>query len=106
LAIETVEKRVSKAGLANVQTILTDRDTGLPDESVDVVLLYDMLHLVNDKQALLKELYRVLKADGFLSADHEHTAKEAFLQTVTSGQMFALLTQNGTVFQFGKLVEP
>lgn len=81
LAVDAVEKRARKAGLANVWTIRTDRDIGLPDESVDVVLLYDTLHLVADKQALLRELHRVLKPGGFVSADHQHTDRGEFVAT-------------------------
>jgi ubiquinone/menaquinone biosynthesis C-methylase UbiE len=102
LAIETVEKRLWKEDLTNVTLILSDRDTGLPDESVDVVLLYDTLHLVQDKQALLAELHRVLKPDGLLSADHEHTNPDALVQTVTAGKRFVLRSKNGHVFGFGK----
>ena len=67
LAIDAVKKKVAKEGLPNVRTILSDRDTGLPDESVDVVLLYRTFYLVKDKQGLLDELYRVLKPDCILS---------------------------------------
>ena len=102
LAIEMVQKRAGREGLSNVETILSDRETGLPDESIDVVLLYDMLHLVQDKQALLKELHRVLRADGFLSADHEHTDREAFVETMTSGKLFSLQAENGHTLKFGQ----
>ena len=67
LAIEAVKKKVAKEGLPNVSTILSDRDTGLPDERVDVVLLYRTFYLVKDKQGLLDELHRVLKPDCILS---------------------------------------
>jgi ubiquinone/menaquinone biosynthesis C-methylase UbiE len=53
LAIEAVKKRVAKEGLPNVTTILSDSDTGLPDESVDIVLLYRTFYLVKNKQGLL-----------------------------------------------------
>jgi ubiquinone/menaquinone biosynthesis C-methylase UbiE len=103
LAIEAVRKRAAKGNLTNIKVILSDRATGLPDESVDVVLLYDTLHLVKDKPALLQELHRVLKADGHLSADHEHTDREAFLDTMRTGNLFALQDQNGEVLGFSKL---
>ena len=67
LAIEAVKKRVAKEGLSNVTTILSDNDTGLPDESVDIVLLYRTFYLVKNKQGLLDELHRVLKPDCILS---------------------------------------
>jgi len=67
LAIEAVKRKVAKEGLPNVTTILSDRDTGLSDESVDLVLLYRTFYLVKDKQGLLDELHRVLKPDCILS---------------------------------------
>ena len=107
LAITSVNKRAAKKNLANIKTILSDRDTSLPDESVDVILLYDMLHLVQDKQALLKELHRVLKPGGFLSADHMHTAREDFLETMQTGKLFTFQSQGGdgfasNIFKFKK----
>jgi ubiquinone/menaquinone biosynthesis C-methylase UbiE len=67
LAIQAVKKKMAKESLPNVTTVLSDSDTGLSDESVDVVLLYRTFYLVSDKQALLDELHRVLKPGGILS---------------------------------------
>lgn len=108
LAIAKVRKRAAKEKLANIKTILSDRDTGLPDESVDVILLYDTLHLVRDKQALLAELHRTLKPGGFLSADHMHTANEDFLETMQARNLFSYEGQRGKrfplrVFTFRKI---
>jgi ubiquinone/menaquinone biosynthesis C-methylase UbiE len=66
-AIETVGKEIRKKGLTNVETILSDLDTGITDESVDIVLLYNVLPMIEDRHALIKELYRVLKSGGILS---------------------------------------
>jgi ubiquinone/menaquinone biosynthesis C-methylase UbiE len=98
LSIKTVKNRSAKENLTNIKTILSDRDTGLPDECVDVVLLYDTFHLVRDQQALLEELHRVLKPAGFLSADHMHTDKEDFLETMQAGNRFSFQSQGGKSF--------
>ena len=95
--------------MANIETILSNRETGLPDECVDVVLLYDTLHLVRDQQALLEELHRVLKPDGFLSADHMHTAREDFLETMYAENLFSFQSQGGEnfplkIFTFNKRI--
>jgi len=108
LAIATVGKRVAKAKLTNVKTILSDRATGLPDESVDIILLYDTFHLVRDKQSLLEELHRILKPDGILSADHMHTARDDFLETMQAGNRFSFEAQSGKslplkIFTFRKI---
>jgi len=104
LSIATVSKRTAKANLTNVKTILSDKDTGLPDESVDVVVLYDTFHLVRDKQALLKELHRILKPGGFLSADHMHTERDDFLETMQAGNLFSFEAQSGKIYKFGKCI--
>lgn len=71
LAMKIVEREANRANLTNVQVIRTDCATGLPSGSVDVVLLYDALHDVEDKFAVVKELRRVLKQDGRLQyKDH------------------------------------
>ena len=67
LAIKSVEKKIREKGLRNAKTILSGLNTGLPDESVDVVLLYNVLPMVKNRPALIKELYRVLKPGGTLS---------------------------------------
>lgn len=59
-------------GLNNIQTVLRDfmaKGSGLPDESVDYVMLFNILHLENP-DVLLKEAYRILNKDGKLGIIH------------------------------------
>jgi ubiquinone/menaquinone biosynthesis C-methylase UbiE len=59
-------------GLKNIHFILTDCNTQLPDASIDVVLLFYVLHDFKNPDAILKELNRVLKPGGLLSIiDHK-----------------------------------
>lgn len=67
LAIKTVEMKIRKKGLVNIETILSGLDTGLPDESVDIILLYNVLPIIENQTDLIKELYRVLRSGGVLS---------------------------------------
>jgi ubiquinone/menaquinone biosynthesis C-methylase UbiE len=95
LAVRSVEDRSRKKGLANVSTILSARDTGLPGESVDLVLAFDMIHMVKDKEALLRELHRVLKPAGVLSILTEHGKPERILEVAVSGGLFSLRDRQG-----------
>lgn len=99
-AIRTVEKRIKR--IANIKTILSDRDTGLPDESVDIVLLYDVFQMISEKEKLLEELHRVLKPDGILFATAEHLDPEEFMNIFAMGDLFTLIEQRGEVFRFKK----
>lgn len=59
-------------GLSNVQTILRDfmaEGSGLPDGSVDYVMLFNILHL-EKPMALINEAKRILRGDGKLGIIH------------------------------------
>jgi ubiquinone/menaquinone biosynthesis C-methylase UbiE len=88
LSIRKVQNIASKKKLANVRTILSDCKTGLHRNSLDVVLLYDVLHHLSDRDRVLKELHRVLKPDGILSFSDHHMKEREILAEVTNGQLF------------------
>ena len=44
LALEHVRKSASKRGFKNIKTILTADKTDLPDSSIDIILLFYVLH--------------------------------------------------------------
>ena len=100
LAIEKVEKIVRKNQLANVKTIRSDCQTGLPDDSIDVVLLYDILHMLSDPHAVLAELRRVLKPDGVLSLNEPHMGEQDVLSAVTNGHAFRLARRGERTYSF------
>jgi ubiquinone/menaquinone biosynthesis C-methylase UbiE len=72
MAIREVQNKANKKGLRNVQTILTDCKTELDDASIDVVLLFYVLHDFKNPDLIIKELDRVLKPMCILSIiDHK-----------------------------------
>ena len=100
LCIKTIEKEIGKRGIANVKTILSGRGTGLPDESVDIIFLYDVLQFITDRDSLMEEFHRVLKPDGRLCATAEHLDVNEFLDVITQGNLFTPVDQKGPVFRF------
>jgi len=79
LAISAVEKRIRKKGITNIKTILSSRETGLHEGSVDAVLLHDVLQMVSDQEGLLLELHRVLKSGGSIYTTSEHLGPGKFI---------------------------
>jgi len=72
--LDQLMSKVKSIGLKNITRLdpLDKTRIGLDNESVDVVLLYDVLHYYyfpkeNDRRQLLREVYRVLKPNGLLS---------------------------------------
>ena len=103
-AIRRVKERAQKDGFRNIDTILSDGDTGLPDESVDVILLYGVLPEIKSKEPLLKELYRVLKPDGYLSTRFcFRIKKEKVLEIMETTHLFLLREQKGRILNFEKV---
>jgi len=102
LAIEAVQKLTSKKGITNVQTILSDCKTGLPPNSIDVVLLYDILHHLNNVSDVLTELQRILKPKGILSLSDHHMKEEDTISQVTGVGLFKLSAKNKRTYSFAR----
>jgi len=92
-ALEHLREAARRQGLENIETMLLDRpglSIALVNESVDVVLLYDVLHEVQDKPGLLKELHRILRPNGFLSVFPMHLGTAKFLDMINNLGLFQL----------------
>lgn len=76
--LETVRTRCSQAGLKNVEMIQSsDLDTRLPTAWVDTILLFDVIHAVDDPRRLLQELDRVLRPGGTVAVYPMHVDNAA-----------------------------
>ena len=78
-ALDQLMNKAKSIGLKNLRRLDTSVKSkiGLDNESVDVVLLYDVVHYYyfpkeEDRRELLREVYRVLKPSGLLSVYPTH----------------------------------
>jgi ubiquinone/menaquinone biosynthesis C-methylase UbiE len=104
LAIATVNRLIAKNRLTNVRTILSDCNTGLPTESIDVVLLYDVIHDLGNRRSVLAELHRVLRRQGVLSVSDHHLTRGDIICAVSDGGLFELSTEGRRTYRFTKTV--
>lgn len=102
LATKRVEKIAMKRQIANVETICSDCKTGLQDGSLDVVLLYDIFHMLSDPNEVLKELHRVLKPNGILSFSDHHMKENEIMSKITGGGFFRLSKKGKRTYSFLK----
>ncbi len=102
LAIEQVSRKASQRGLSNIRTILSDGQTGLPDNYVDIVLLYDVFHSLIKPDLVLKELNRVLKKDGILSFTN-HSKRDEFVSVIKNSGLFKLQREGRRTISFSKI---
>jgi ubiquinone/menaquinone biosynthesis C-methylase UbiE len=73
-ALDALMRRGESSGLKNIDRLETsgELEIGLTDDSVDVVLLFDVFHSfyfpkLEDRARLLGEIHRVMKPSAFLS---------------------------------------
>ena len=105
LAIQKVRNIATRKRLENLETIQSDYKTGLPDGSIDVVLLYDTFHNLGDPNRVLGELHRVLKSNGILSFSDHHMKENEIMSGMTSGGLFKLLKKGERTYNFTKVAE-
>ena len=103
LAIKEVKKRAREKELTNIVTILTDCNTNLENNTIDVVLLLDIYHDLSDPESILEELHRVLKNDGWLSVDDHHFKEEEIINKITNRGLFKFYEKKDELFNFTKL---
>lgn len=72
--LDELMHRARERGLENIERldVLEEKKLPLSNECVDVVLLYDVLHLVENREMLLAEIYRVSKPSGILTVYPKH----------------------------------
>jgi len=104
LAINKVRNTIKKRKLKNIETIQSDCKTGLPDNCIDVILIYDVFHHIQNKSDVLEEFYRVLKAECILSFSDHHMGKEDILSELTGKGLFKLREENKRTFSFVKIL--
>lgn len=97
--LKIVKERVRKEGLTNIETILSDNRTGLPDECVDTVWMCDAFHEVEQRRVVLEELHRVLRREGILAI---YDGMRDKVLSYTTG-LFSLIERDGKLLRFAKI---
>ena len=72
--LSQLREKAEEKGLSNIETHITDGElkVDLPDQSVNVILAYDVLHYLDRREKLLAEFDRILKKEGLLSVYPKH----------------------------------
>ena len=103
LAGKIVQKEIEKLGLTNIETLLVNINTGLDDGTVDIVLLFDVIHHIEEKSRLMKELHRVLRTGGSVFILPDHISPSELKQFIKSDGLFIFKQEYGKIFEFQKL---
>ena len=102
LARNSVRQAAEKHGLKNIQTILGDKLGEVPEASVDIALLYDVLHGLPEPRPVLVQLHRVLKPAGAISVSDHHLQDSELQALVSEGGFFQPAGRSRRTWQFRK----
>jgi ubiquinone/menaquinone biosynthesis C-methylase UbiE len=101
LALETVEKKAGRKGLGNVDTIFSDLETGLGENSVDTALLYDVLYRTSEKKSLIREIGRVVKPGGLVSISGHRMNRDKLME-IMKEERFSFRDSRKGILNFTK----
>jgi len=73
-SLDELIQKSEKMGLKNIVRIDVFEGTKVPlkEKSADVVLLYDVIHLVDDRKKLFTEIYQISKQNALISVFPKH----------------------------------
>ena len=87
-ALCEISRKAEIEKLKNLRIVhSSDLRTDLDEGSVDIVLLFDVLHEVDNKDALLGEVRRVLKPGGVASVYPMHLRKEDVVRQMAQSKL-------------------
>lgn len=67
LFLDLINRRAEDAGFNNITAVFgRETDVTLPDETIDLVFIADTYHYFDDREAIMKSVYRALKPGGSL----------------------------------------
>jgi ubiquinone/menaquinone biosynthesis C-methylase UbiE len=94
LSIQIIEQKIKKYNLQNIKSILTENRTGLPDESIDVALLFNVIFMIKNQESVIKELHRVLKKGGIISVVNNGLGSKFKNKQVAGDNLIKLFCKN------------
>jgi len=103
LAVKMVEQKARKKGLANIKTILSNCSTSLPDNCLDLIIFFDVFHVLDNQEEVLLELHRVLKPNAIMYFSDHHLKEDHIVSTLTKKGLFKLKSKGRKTFSFSKV---
>lgn len=102
LAVKMANQAAKKKGLTNIIT-MGPEDLGTLDESsIDVVILYDTLHDIEEQGRVLNLIGRLLKKGGLLSVKDHHLTGEEIESLISRQTALSLHEDKEEILNFMK----
>ena len=104
-ALQRVRRLARRDDLSNLHAVGGEDVAALPGESMDIALLYDVLHVDPNPagpRSILAAVHRLLKPDGIVSVSDHHMTDEQVTDLLTAGGLFSSLGRRGRTLRFAR----
>jgi ubiquinone/menaquinone biosynthesis C-methylase UbiE len=110
-ALDNLMKKARLGRLKNIRSLATSGELRieLPDDSVDITLIFDVLHRyyfpqIDDRKMLMDEIYRITKTNGVVSVWPKHMEPEV-IGDIESANFYLEKEYVGTLIHHNKDIE-
>ena len=88
-ALNKVSRKAEKEGLDNIVTLLSSGNVDIPidNETLNHVLLIDVLQEISDKEPLLEEIHRILKPEGQMTVYPMHIDSDEVIRLASNAKL-------------------
>ena len=95
LAIKAVKKKIDRYKLNNVMAVnVKGYECGIDNKSVDLIYALDVFHMINNPNAFLREIHRVLKSTGRLIIDDGHQKRVVSREKINGSKIWKIEKEN------------
>ena len=70
---------------------------------VDLAFLFGVIHALEDVDAVMREMHRVLKTNGILSVQKSWWSEKHLIDVVTRSKLFSFIERKNRIFKFNKV---
>jgi len=104
-AIRKVEKKIAKAGVKNVKTMIVDvTETTLKDSIIDIAFFFGVIHSLHSIiDRVVLEMHRILKDEGLISIQKSVKFKDGLVDIITQNNKFKFIEEKKRMFVFQKI---
>jgi 2-polyprenyl-3-methyl-5-hydroxy-6-metoxy-1,4-benzoquinol methylase len=102
LAITSVKHAALRENIDNIRPVLGNDIPGVSEATIDMVLMFDVLHHISDPGPVLARFQELLRSGGVLSVRDHRLNQAELLAAITASGHFRPLGQNRWVYQFKK----
>ncbi len=104
LAVKSVQTAANERGLRNIKAGFSVDVVKAAKNSVDMLLLYDILHYFLPEPApVLVTLHDLLKPNGVLSVSDHHMQDSSIMSAITGDGYYSLARRSRFTYQFDKI---